>query len=371
MSDVVAKLVRESRVLVCCGAGGVGKTTTAAGLGLAAARAGRRVLVLTIDPSKRLAETMGVSPHEKKPHPPPPFFLHAAGIHAPGSLEVWMLDPRYISDVTVSKLARDEDEMKVLTNNRIYQNVTRMIAGMQEYTAMEALYQFVSEERYDLIVLDTPPSRNALAFLEGPTRLGRFFDGRIFQLFLPQGQGMFRQAASQLFGKVLATVFGEVFYTEFQQFLASFSDIFRVLTGNAEKMRAMLARPDVAFFLVTSPSPEALTEARFFQEQTRGLDLPFRAFVLNRSHALDTRLRLPEEAQLGADPSPVARAGLAKLRRLGEIERVRAEADAGLLRQLAGQAGPTATALALPTFPGGVDDIQGLVEIARSLMGER
>ena len=367
MADSISTLVMNCRVLVCCGAGGVGKTTTAASLGLAAARAGRSVLVLTIDPSKRLAETMGVSPNEKEPHSPPPYFLAAAGIHPPGSLDVWMLDPRHISDTTVTRLV-GEKRAQALTGNRIYQNVTQMIAGMQEYTAMEALYQFVSTERYDLVILDTPPSRNALNFLEGPSRLGRFFDGRIFQLFLPQKEGMLRQAAGKLISRVLASVFGEAFTSEFQEFLANFSDIFKTLTTNAEDMRALLSTDDVAFFLVTSPSPEALTEARYFQRQTHDMELPFRAFILNRSHALETRLRMPDVDLLGPNPSLEGQKGIEKLQALAEREKALAIEDRALLKELDQQSGTNAIAVALPLLPGGVDDVPGLLSVSRGLM---
>ena len=366
----IATLVTDSRILVCCGAGGVGKTTTAASLGLAGARAGRRVLVLTIDPSKRLAEAMGVSPHETEPQPPPPEFLKAAGIAAPGSLEVWMLDPRYISDTTVKRLAGTPERAKRLLENRVYQNVTSMIAGMQEYTAMEALYRFLEADRYDLVILDTPPSRNALNFLEGPTRLGKFFDGRIFQLFLPQRQGMIRQAASKVIGRVLSAVFGESFYNEFQSFLENFSDIFRVLTTNAVEMREHLSRDDAAFILVTSPSEEAMEEAHFFRAQTKEMNLPFRAFILNRSNAMEmSEKRRPEASDLGKEPlSDAARQGLAKVQAMADQEIESAKEHLALLGQLKREAGPGAVACPLPLFPGGVDDVEGLVTLSKAIM---
>lgn len=233
---------------------------------------------------------------------------------------------------------------------------------------MEALYQFVSTRRYDLVVLDTPPSRNALNFLEGPSRLGKFFDGRIFQLFLPQKEGMLRQAAGKLITGVLSSVFGEAFTREFQEFLSHFADIFKTLTTNAEDMRDLLSADDVAFFLVTSPSPEALVEARYFQQQTRDMALPFKAFILNRSHACETRLRMPEPSMLGDDPSAPALSGLAKLTALAQRERLHAERDQALLEELRQQAGPGAQAVALPLLPGGVDDVPGLLVVTTSLM---
>ena len=170
----IASFVLNKRIIVCCGAGGVGKTTTSAALALAAARAGRKVLVLTIDPSKRLAETLGVDRNSPEPTRLPEDRERAAGITGPGELSAWMLDPRLVSDQAVRKLVKDPADQEKLLAHPVYDQITSMIAGMQEYTAMEALYQFVETGRYDLVVLDTPPSRNALNFLEAPSRLSEF-----------------------------------------------------------------------------------------------------------------------------------------------------------------------------------------------------
>src|SRR4051812_3115558 len=148
----IGELIRNRRVIVCCGAGGVGKTTTAAALSLAAARAGRRVLVLTIDPSKRLAETLGVSRNPPTPVAVPPDRQIAAGIHAPASLDAWMLDPKLVADESVRRLTKNPEDAERVLGNRIYQQVSSMVAGMHEYTAMEALHRLVNEGRYDLVV---------------------------------------------------------------------------------------------------------------------------------------------------------------------------------------------------------------------------
>ncbi|MEO1273059.1 MAG: ArsA-related P-loop ATPase, partial [Myxococcota bacterium] len=148
MKPTLSELLSTRRILVCCGAGGVGKTTTATGLALAAARQGRRVLALTIDPSKRLAETLGVERNLKAPVSLPAERLEKAGIVPPGSLETWMLDPQLIASSVVNRLAPSPEVAKRLTENRIYKGVSSMVAGMQEYTAMQALFDFVQEERY-------------------------------------------------------------------------------------------------------------------------------------------------------------------------------------------------------------------------------
>ncbi|MFK7928255.1 MAG: ArsA family ATPase, partial [Myxococcota bacterium] len=178
MTLPIEELVMNRRILVVCGAGGVGKTTTATALALAGARQGRRVLALTVDPSKRLAQTLGVDRNLEAPISIPEERLRLAGIEPPGSLETWMLDPKLVADRMVQKLAKDPEEVERLMQNRIYRGISRMVAGMQEYMAMEALHEFHEEGRYDLVILDTPPSRNALAFLEGPQRMANFLDGR-------------------------------------------------------------------------------------------------------------------------------------------------------------------------------------------------
>ena len=158
------KLLMKRRVVVCCGAGGVGKTTTSAALAIAAARAGRRVLVVTIDPSKRLAEALGV---DRNPTEPVKVGQDTGLLnHCKGSLEAWMLDPQLIADNVVQRFSSSKSDASTLMSNPIYRNVTAMVAGMQEYTAVQALYEFINEDRYDLVILDTPPSRDALRFLD-------------------------------------------------------------------------------------------------------------------------------------------------------------------------------------------------------------
>jgi|APLak6261666879_1056058.scaffolds.fasta_scaffold01126_2 anion-transporting ArsA/GET3 family ATPase len=362
----IGELIRNRKVIVCCGAGGVGKTTTAAALSLAAARAGRRVLVLTIDPSRRLAETLGVARNPPTPVAVPADRQIAAGIHAPASLDAWMLDPKLVADESVRRLTKSPEDAERVLGNRIYQQVSSMVAGMHEYTAMEALHRLVNEGRYDLVVLDTPPSRHALDFLEAPRRLSGLVDSTALQAFLPRRDSLVARAASKVIEKILGAVFGDEFAEELVSFMMTFSGIFSALNVDVNAMRTFLSGPDVAFLLVTSPAPETLAEAHFFQDKTRELGLPFRGFVLNRSRARNTSKRWPDEAALD-EPSPDARAALPKLQAMANVELAAAKRDLSLLTELEQRAGSNATAIAVPELPEGADDMLTLLTIADAL----
>jgi anion-transporting ArsA/GET3 family ATPase len=360
---MIGELLRTKKVIVCCGAGGVGKTTTAAAISLAAARAGRRVLVLTIDPSRRLAETLGVSRNPTDPVRIPKERSDAAGITT-GTLDAWMLDIKLVSDGAVRRLVKSEADAERILSNRIYQQVSTMVAGMHEYTAMEALHRLVHAGAYDLVVLDTPPSRNALDFLEAPKRLSGLVDTRAISAFLPKSDSMVARAASRVIERILGAVFGDEFASEFVSFLTTFTTIFQSLNVDVSEMRRFLSGSEVAFLLVTSPAPAALTEASFFHDKTRELSLPFRGFVLNRSHATDAGRPMPASPE-GA--SAAVQSGLSKLVALAEIERAAAVRDQTLLGELRLRAGQGATAMALPDLPQGADDIGTLVTIADAL----
>jgi anion-transporting ArsA/GET3 family ATPase len=370
MTPSIRELIENKRVIVCCGAGGVGKTTTATAIALAAARHGRRVLALTVDPSRRLAETLGVERNLLVPTKPPQAKLDAAGIKEPGLLETWMLDPQLIAEQSVRRLAKNEQALKTLTNNRIYKELSRMVAGMQEYTAMEALHQFINGGKYDLVVLDTPPARNALDFLEGPSKLARFLDGRIFRLFLPdESGGMFQRGAAKLLGRVLSAVFGEETYKELQEFFAHFSDIFGSVNVNASATKDLLSDPELsAFLLVTSPSPEALKDAFYFYQRTQEMSLPFRAFVLNRSEAVAGGRQLPTPELLGSNPDPFLNSALIKLQKLAQLEFSQAGKDWELLSELNTKAGENGVAIALPTITSGANDMPSLLTLAQFMM---
>jgi anion-transporting ArsA/GET3 family ATPase len=355
----------DKRVVAVCGAGGVGKTTTSAAFALAAARAGRRVLVLTIDPSKRLAQTLGVSAHAPEPVPLSVDLQREAGIAEPGSLSAWMLDPQAVSDQTVRRLAPDTASAERLLQNRIYRNVTSMIAGMQEYMAVEALHEFVRDDRYDLVVLDTPPSRDALRFLEAPSRATAFLEPRILKLFVPGSTNRVRRAATLVFERLLDRAFGEKARREIQLFFENFEQVLLYLSGNQGEMRDFFGGDDVAFLLVSSPKPEALEEAFFFEAKARGLSLPLAGYVLNRSLAWRSELPLPAESLLPPDASPAARRGLSRLAPFAEREADSAARHAAMLSALAARS-PGTFALALPELLDGASELVSLGALAEA-----
>ncbi len=365
-AERLARLLAEKRVVVVCGAGGVGKTTTSASLALAEARAGRRVLVITIDPSKRLAQTLGVSPHEPEPHPLPLDRQRAVGIEPPGSLSAWMLDPQAVSDRTVRRLSKDAATAERLLQNRIYRHVTSMVAGMQEYTAVEALHGYIRDDRYDLVILDTPPSRDALRFLEAPSRATAFLDRRIIRLFVPGSENRIRQAATKVFEGLLDLGLGAAVRQEMQQFFLLFEQVLQYLNRNQGEMREYFGSPEVAFLLVSSPRPEALEEAFYFEEKTRQLSLPLAGYILNRSRAFAADRPMPSEISLPAEADPSAKRALEKLEVLAAPEARSAREHERLRAELAGRAGG-GLALALPELPAGASDLESLVALADQL----
>ncbi len=366
MTAPLRDLVLRRRIVVCAGTGGVGKTTTAAALALGAARHGRRVLVLTIDPSRRLAETLGVRRNTPEPVLLDPDRQERAGIAPPGSLSAWMLDPKQVSDATVRRLARTPAEAERLLANPVYRHGTEMIAGMQEYTAMEALHGFVEEGRYDLVILDTPPSRNALNFLEAPSRLAEFLDGRVFRMMLAPEPGRVRGTTRKLVDAVLATVFGEQLHGDLQVFFGSFAGMLAQLNGNAQRMRERLREDDTTFLLVTAPAREALTDARAFEARIRELALPLGAILLNRSLAAWADRPFPGPHLLPPEPTPAHRSALDKLVALAEREQRKVEAELALLDELGGA---DTLAVAIPDLGTGIEDVPGLVAVADRLLG--
>lgn len=359
-------LVREKKVIVCCGAGGVGKTTTAAALGVASAVHGRRVLVLTIDPARRLAEAMGIPEAARAPSPVPRAKLDELGIPMHGELSAWMLAPEVVFESMVRRLATDEQKVKEILENRLYQHLSKIVAGMQEYTAAEALYTLSTEGKYDLVVLDTPPSRNALEFLEAPRKLSMFLDERIIGVFLP-AKSAFMRAASDLIERVFTRAFGDGFYRELQGFLGAFSGMFGGMRAHAEAVRSLLTSGDAAFVLVTSPEPAALAEAGFFQAKIKELGLPFAGYVLNRSWAYTRGFAGPETITLRPDAGEMERVALKKLGQLADAERWRAQRDRDLLARLRMET-ESGSAIATPHLGGAVEDLAGLAALARNLV---
>ena len=364
----LSTLIKDRKVIVCCGAGGVGKTTTSAALGLAAARLGRRVLVLTIDPARRLAQAMGISENTKHPVGLPADRLAEAGITT-GSLDAWMLNPDVVFESLVTRMATSEEQARRILDSRLFKALSDLVSGMQEYTAAEALYEFSTSGKYDLVVLDTPPARNALDFLEAPGKLARFLDERILGLFLPskekKGFGIFKKA-TELIGNVFTKVFGAEFFAEIQEFLGAFSGMFGPMRQHAEGVRELLGSQQAAFLLVTSPDQAALTEARYFRDRIMQMGLPFAGFVLNRSWARTDGFVEPESLVLDTSSAP-ARSGLEKLKKLATVEKERVSRDRALLEKLTRELPGSSIAVAAPYLGEAIEDLKGLAMLARGI----
>ena len=353
----MSSLFATRRLLVVCGAGGVGKTTTSAALALAAARSGRRVLVVTIDPSRRLAETLGVDRHPKAPVALSAERLAALGVRPPGHLSAWMLDPRTVSDQVVTRFSKTPAEAERLLHNPIYRNLSEMVAGMQEYTAVEALHDFLQDDHYDLVVLDTPPSRDAMRFLDAPERVGGFLDRRIFSLFIPGEGGLIRRASQALITRVMDLAFGEQTRQELQQFLGLFGMLLDHLNRNQAEVEAFLKTPAVGFLLVTGPAREPLDEALHFAARARNLGLPVAGYLLNRSLARHAHLPLPTAPP--GTPEVLARA-IARLAPHAEAEQATALGHETLAQKLAAH-GPVTV---LPHLPAGASELEALDRLA-------
>jgi anion-transporting ArsA/GET3 family ATPase len=275
----------RTRIIVCCGSGGVGKTTTAAALGLRAAERGRHVVVLTVDPARRLAQSMGLSSLDNTPRPVPGSAAGTAG----GSLHAMMLDMKRTFDEIVEAHA-DPDRATQILANPFYQSLSSSFAGTQEYMAMEKLGQLRRADEWDLIVVDTPPSRSALDFLDAPQRLGRFLDGRLIRLLTaPTKVGgraymrVFTAGFSMMTG-VFTKVIGTQLLRDVQTFVIALDTMFGGFRERAEDTYRLLQAPGTAFLVIATPEPDALREASYFVERLSADQMPLAGLVVNRVH---------------------------------------------------------------------------------------
>jgi anion-transporting ArsA/GET3 family ATPase len=256
------------RVIACVGAGGVGKTTLAAAIGLGAARRGRRALVLTIDPAKRLADALGVGALGSEPQAIPRELLTGLGVPAAGELHAMMLDMKRTFDELVTRFAPDDAARERILANRIYQHVSDALAGSAEYSAMEKVYEMSARPEFDLVVLDTPPSAHALDFLEAPERLLGMLDSRLVQLLLHPamsagrlGLRLFQRGAHQAF-VLIERITGFGFLEDVSEFLLAFEGMSEGFRRRAEAVRRLLFGPDTAFVLAAAASGESVAHAR-------------------------------------------------------------------------------------------------------------
>ncbi len=274
-------------VLVCCGTGGVGKTTTSAVLALSAARLGRKAIVVTIDPAKRLADTLGLEALGNVAHEIPRSRWDAEGRAAPdGRLFALMLDTPSTFDELVRRYSSTPEQTERILENRFYRNIAGALSGTQEYMAMEKLHELHEEGDYDLIVVDTPPTRHALDFLDAPARLIRLLDNRVFRVLMaPTRTGLrVAGAALQAFFRTVAKVVGAEVIDDVVAFFRAFEGMEQGFRERAATVTELLATPSTGFVLVTSPRRDAVEEAEYFAERLAESDLEVAALVVNRVH---------------------------------------------------------------------------------------
>ncbi|MEA2192072.1 MAG: hypothetical protein QOI73_2193 [Solirubrobacteraceae bacterium] len=368
MTGVAARL-QGMRVCIVAGSGGVGKTTASAAMALGLAAAGQRVAVVTIDPARRLAESLGLEELGNEPRQVDPALLAAHGVRTEGELWAMMLDPKATFDDLITRLAPDARTREDVLGNRIYKQLSSAVAGSQEFTAVAKLYDLHHEGGFDMLVLDTPPSRNALDFLDAPDRLTDFFEGRALRVLLvPTG------IAARLMSRGTAVVFSILKRLTGVDLMDDIAVFFRALSGlmdgfkeRAAGVKALLADPATTFLIVTSPEREPVAEAIFFRGKLREAGMAFGGLIVNRVNvagaADEDPAAVAAELQQAGVSAPLAAkvaASVADLQRLAARD---AESIARLKEEL-----DEPDPIVVARLDGEVQDIEGLVALRDALM---
>ena len=359
----------DLHVIVCCGSGGVGKTTTAAALALRAAERGRRTVVLTIDPARRLAQALGLRELGNTPKE-----VEVDGFEPAGQLSAMMLDMRRTFDDMVQGHAGEERAQEVLANP-FYKTISTSFSGTQEYMAMEKLGQLAGEGRWDLIVVDTPPSRSALDFLDAPQRMSSALDGRMIRLLSGPARGggwgirKVVGAGVMLFAKAVSTIVGGQLLADASAFVQAFDSMFGGFKQRARKTYELLRSSGTSFVVVASPEPDALREASYFVERLASESMPLSGLEINRTHPVLAALPAAK-ATAAADgldarnESPLAAAVL----RLHADRVAVHERERRLLARFT-KAHPSVPSVSVPAMPSDVHDLTGLRTIGERLAG--
>jgi anion-transporting ArsA/GET3 family ATPase len=365
----IAERLDGKRICIVAGSGGVGKTTASAAVGLGLAAAGQRVAVITIDPARRLAESLGLEQLGNDPRRVDSELLAAHGVEMRGELWAMMLDPKATFDDLIARLSPDTATRDDVLNNRIYKQLSSAVAGSQDFTAVAKLYDLHHAGGFDVLVLDTPPSRNALDFLDAPDRLTDFFEGRALKIVLvPTGIAakIMSRGTSVVFS-ILKRLTGVDLMDDIAVFLRALGGLMDGFKDRAAGVKALLADPATTFLIVTSPEREPVAEAIFFRGKLREARMAFGGLIVNRVNLAGDHGDDPETvgAQLraaGLDRAIAAKVvqSVADLRRLAardaqQIERLKDELD---------EPDP----IVVPRLDGDVQDIDGLLALRDALM---
>ncbi|MGI8309537.1 ArsA-related P-loop ATPase [Saccharopolyspora sp. ASAGF58] len=360
----------NTHIVVCCGSGGVGKTTTAAALALRAAERGRKTVVLTIDPAKRLAQALGLRELSNQPKQ-----VSIEGFEPAGDLNAMMLDVRRTFDDMVLAHAGRERAEQIL-NNHFYQTISTSFSGTQEYMAMEKLGQLSAAGTWDLIVVDTPPSRSALDFLDAPQRLSTVLDGRLIKMLSSParvgGKGLRKivGAGFGMFAKAVSTIIGGQLLADAAAFVQAFDSTFGGFRVRAAQTYRLLRSQGTAFLVVAAPEPDALREATYFVERLAGERMPLVGLVANRTHPVVAGLAGTRAATAAEEMEATGSAPLAAAVLRVHADRVAvAEREKRLLARFT-RAHPDVSLVGVPALPSDVHDLAGLREIGRRLAGE-
>jgi len=385
MSVTPEEIVDGRRIVVCVGSGGVGKTTISASLALGGARRGRRVLVLTIDPAKRLADALGVRSLGNAPRAISREVLDRLGVPPEGRLSAMMLDMKRTFDDLVERFAEDEVVRNRILENPIYQHASDALAGSAEYSAMEKVFELSEREDFDLIVLDTPPSQHALDFLEAPQRLLEFLDSRLVHLLLHPafaagrfGFRLFQRSAHQVF-KALERVSGISFLEDISEFLLAFEGMSEGFRERAGQVQALLSGPESAFVLAAGPADESVAHATAFLDRLEESGAVVAGVVMNRLRMWPAaEVKLPQKSQRQAAVASLAEALAEKQETQGDTRRA-AQAALSVLDGYASMVQQDRAATSplrerarrngyfwrpVPELPRDVHDLDGLARIA-------
>lgn len=386
------ELLLDKKIVVCCGSGGVGKTTTAAALAVAAAVEGRKVIVLTIDPARRLANAMGLSELGNEARRVPADKLAEAGVEPAGELWAMMLDTKRTFDELVEKYAPSDEIAGRILDNLLYQNISNTLAGSHEYMAMEKLHELYLEDEYDLIILDTPPTRHALDFLDAPKRMTDFLDGSVLQWFVKPyfgvaGMGLrVMQRGTQTVLKSLERITGMTVLKAVSDFFQAFEGMYEGFKERAAAVYRILRGKHTTFLLVTSPEDLTLEESIFFHGKLRQYKMPFGGFVVNKVHpdflakrGMKTAYRRWREEERGgalaaglgasSEEAEAFRGLMGTLQDTFENFQALAASDAHSVTRLEELAGTRAFVLPIPYFREDIYDIRGLALMNAHLLG--
>jgi anion-transporting ArsA/GET3 family ATPase len=363
----ISELLAGKRVCVCGGSGGVGKTTTSAAIALGMAAEGAKVAVVTIDPAKRLANALGLQELENEPRRVEPKRLAGAGTPFKGELWAMMLDPKRTFDELIERVAADPERAEEIKRNRVYRELSTAVSGSQEFTAVAKLYELDRDGDFDLLVLDTPPSRNALDFLDAPTRLTSFLEGRALKAFVrPTGLGMrvLGRGAAPLLG-ALRRVTGVDLISDLTTFFGLLGDMTEDFSERARGVEEMLKASTTAFLLVTSAQQPAIDEAIWFRRTLIEGGLPFAGVIVNRVHHDILGEAEPEDLVSALDAELAGELAGRVAENFFDYHRL-ARRDARNVARLRGELGEQPLLL-VPHLDDDVHDVEGLLRVHRYL----